>query len=183
MEPPDLGMRVAILRKRAALDRIPIEDEAVLELIAERVPDNVRTLEGALIRVVAHHSLTQLPLDVRLAERVLDEVHPRREPEAVSVGVIKEVVAVHYGVRLAELESATRAARVSWPRQVAIHLTRGLTDTSLQAIGREFGGRNHATVLHACKRVEERVSNDQRAVDEIEEIKRSIVHGRRDRSS
>jgi chromosomal replication initiator protein len=114
---------------------------------------------------------------------VLDEVHPRREPEAISVGVIKEVVAVHYGVSPAELESATRASRVSWPRQVAIHLARGLTDISLQAIGREFGGRNHATVLHACRRVEERVGNDQQAVDEIEEIKRSIVHGRRDRSS
>jgi chromosomal replication initiator protein len=183
IEPPDLGTRVAILRKRAALDGIPIEDEAVLELIAERVPDNVRTLEGALIRVVAYHSLTQLPLDGRLAGRVLDEVHPRRVPEAVSVVAIKEVVAVHYGISLAELESATRAARVSWPRQVAIHLARGLTDTSLQGIGQEFGGRNHATVLHACKRVEERVSNDQQAVDEIEEIKKTIVQGRRDRSS
>jgi chromosomal replication initiator protein len=96
---------------------------------------------------------------------------------------IKEAVCTHYGVRPAELDSATRAARVSWPRQVAIHLARDLTDASLQTIGQEFGGRNHATVLHACKRVEERVSNDQHAVDEIEEIRKNILDGYRDRSS
>jgi chromosomal replication initiator protein len=183
IRPPDFGTRVAILRKRAALDRIHVEDGAVLELIAERVTDNVRALEGALIRIVAYHSLTELPLDVRLAERVLDEIHPRRAPEAVSISAIKEAVAAHYGVRPAELASATRAARVSWPRQVAIHLTRELTDASLQAIGQEFGGRNHATVLHACKRVDERVSADQQAVDEIEEIRENIVNGHGDRSS
>jgi chromosomal replication initiator protein len=183
IQPPNLSTRIAILRKRAALDRIQIEDEAVLELIAERVTDNVRTLEGALIRVVAHHSLTQLPIDLRLAERVLDEIHPRRVPKVVSVGAIKAAVAARYDVSVPELESATRAVRVSWPRQVAIHLARELTDASLQAIGQDFGGRNHATVLHACKRVEERVANDQHAVDEIEEIKETIAAGGRDRSS
>jgi chromosomal replication initiator protein len=161
---------VAILRKRAALDRVRIEDQAVLELIAERIIDNVRQLEGALIRVVAYHSLTQLPIDVSLTESVLDEIHPRRQRAATSVADVQEAVARHYGLTVAELKSPSRAARLSWPRHLAIHLARELTGASLQAIGEAFGGRNHATVLHACKRVEERVGNDQQTVHELEEL-------------
>jgi chromosomal replication initiator protein len=170
MRPPDFATRVAILRKRAALDRIRIEDRQVLELIAERITDNVRQLEGALIRVVAYHSLTQLPIDARLAETVLDEIHPRPQRKAASIDDIQAAVAVHFGVTVAELKSPSRAARLSWPRQLAIHLARELTGTPLQAIGEAFGGRNHATVLHACKRVEERVNNDQQASSDLEEL-------------
>ena len=170
MRAPDFTTRVAILRKRAALDHVYIEDQSVLELIAERVTDNVRQLEGALIRVVAYHSLTQLPIDVHLAETVLDEIHPRPRREAVSVADIQAAVALQFGVTVAELTSSSRAARVSWPRQLAIHLTREFTGSALQAIGEAFGGRNHATVLHACKRVEERVGNDQHAAQELQEL-------------
>jgi chromosomal replication initiator protein len=170
MRAPDFTTRVAILRKRAALDHIYIEDQSVVELIAERVTDNVRQLEGALIRVVAYHSLTQRPIDVRLAETVLDEIHPQPRREAVSVADIQAAVALQFGVTVAELTSSSRAARVSWPRQLAIHLTRELTGSALQAIGEAFGGRNHATVLHACKRVEERVGNDQHAAQELHEL-------------
>ncbi|HJS93790.1 MAG TPA: chromosomal replication initiator protein DnaA [Solirubrobacteraceae bacterium] len=170
MRPPDFATRVAILRKRAALDRVYIEDQAVLELIAARITDNVRQLEGALIRVVAYHSLTQLPIDVRLAETVLDEIHPRPRPKAASIEDIQKAVAERYGVSVAELKSASRAARLSWPRQLAIHLVRELTGASLQAIGEAFGGRNHATVIHACKRVEDRVNNDQQASSDLEEL-------------
>jgi chromosomal replication initiator protein len=173
IKPPDHATRVAILRKRAALDRIQIADVAVLDLIADRITDNVRVLEGALIRIVAYHSLTQLPIDVRLAETVLDEIHPRR-PEAkgasTSVGDIQNAVASYYGLALAQLVSSSRAAGVMWPRQVAIHLARAFTDSSLNAIGEAFGGRNHATVLHACKRVTERMNLDQQAVHEVEEL-------------
>ncbi len=170
MRPPDFATRVAILRKRAAIDHVYIEDQSVLELIADRITDNVRQLEGALIRVVAYHSLTQLPIDVRLAETVLEEIHPRPRHDAVSVADIQTAVALHYGVTVAELTSPSRAARVSWPRQLAIHLARDLTGSALQAIGEAFGGRNHATVLHACKRVEERVNNDQHAAQELHEL-------------
>jgi chromosomal replication initiator protein len=172
IKPPDHATRVAILRKRAALDRIPVTDVAVLELIADRITDNVRVLEGALIRIVAYHSLTQLPIDVRLAEEVLDEIHPRPHPKAAStsVGDIQNAVASYYGLALAQLISSSRAAGVIWPRQVAIHLARALTNASLNAIGEAFGGRNHATVLHACKRVTERMNLDQQAVHEVEEL-------------
>jgi chromosomal replication initiator protein len=176
IKPPDFATRVAILRKRTVLDRIPIEDPAVLELIADRIPDNVRALEGALIRVVAHHSLTQLPIDLRLAESVLDEIHPRQGPGPASIDAIQQAVAGYYDISAADLRSASRAARVSWPRQVAIHLVRELTSTALQEIGRSFGGRNHATVLHACRRVEERVKNDQQAGHDVEQLRRLLSH-------
>jgi len=186
IKPPDHATRVAILRKRAALDHIPIADEAVLELIAERITDNVRVLEGALIRIVAYHSLTQMPLDVRLAETVLDEIHPRPQPTSspsTSVDDIQEAVASYYGLALPQLTSSSRAARVAWPRQVAIHLARSLTGASLNTIGAAFGGRNHATVLHACRRVTERMDVDQQAVHEIEELRSIIDRRRADRAS
>ncbi len=184
MKPPDFATRVAILRKRAALDRIPVTDKAVLDLIADRITDNVRLLEGALIRIVAYHSLTQMPIDVHLAQTVLDEIHPRpHAPTRTSIGEIQLAVGSYYGLARAQLTSPSRAARVTWPRQVAIHLSRALTDASLQAIGEAFGGRNHATVLHACKRVNERMSVDKQAVDEIEELTSIIDRGRADRPS
>jgi chromosomal replication initiator protein len=184
IKPPDHATRVAILRKRAALDHIAVTDGAVLELIAERITDNVRVLEGALIRLVAYHSLTQLPIDVQLAEAVLDEIHPRPKQDApTSVGDIQRAVASYYGLALAQLTSSSRAASVTWPRQVAIHLTRALTDASLHAIGDAFGGRNHTTVLHACKRVSERMRNDQQAVHEVDELTSIIDRSSTDRPS
>ena len=185
IKPPDHATRIAILRKRAALDRIPVADEAVLELIADRITDNVRVLEGALIRIVAYHSLTQLPIDIRLAEMVLDEVHPRSQakPASTSVDEIQQAVASYYSLALAQLTSSSRAANITWPRQVAIHLARAMTGASLHTIGEAFGGRNHATVLHACRRVTERLDVDQQAVHEIEELTNILVRGRSDRAS
>jgi chromosomal replication initiator protein len=101
---------------------------------------------------------------------VLDELHPRPRPTAASIEDIQKAVADRYGVSVAELKSPSRAARLSWPRQLAIHLVRELTGASLQAIGEAFGGRNHATVIHACKRVEDRVNNDQQASSDLEEL-------------
>jgi chromosomal replication initiator protein len=184
IRPPDFPARVAILRKRAVLDNLHLADDAVLELIAERVTENVRALEGALIRIVACHSLTQLPITLPLAMTVLDEIHPAASPphRAPTVQEIQEAVASHYGLHPAELISPGRAARLSWPRQIAIHLSRELTGVSLHGIGELFGGRNHATVLHACKRVAERLAlGDQQAVDEIRELKSTIERRRDDR--
>jgi chromosomal replication initiator protein len=181
IHPPNLATRIAILRKRVALDQIGINDQAVLELIAERVTDNVRLLEGALIRIVAYHSLTQLPIDLELAETVLDEIHPAPCSEVPSIATIQHAVGEHFGVTLDELRSSSRAARIAWPRQVAIRLIRELTDTPLQAIGQAFGGRNHATVLHACKRVEARMKTDRQAVDDLAELRNTIAESHSDR--
>jgi chromosomal replication initiator protein len=175
IRPPDFATRVAILRKRAALDRVTVGDSVVLEVIAERVTDNIRALEGALIRIVAHHSLTGRPLDTNLARDVLEQIHPAsRTSGALSIGEIQTVVATAYSISVGELVSAGRAARIAWPRQVAIYLARDLTDASLNVIGDAFGGRNHATVLHACKRVTERVQTDSEAAGEVQHLVASL---------
>ena len=181
IRPPDFAARVAILRKRAVLDRINIGDGAVLEVIAERVTDNVRALEGALIRIVAHHSLTGRPLDTDLARDVLDQIHPAARTSALSIGDIQTTVAVAYAISVEELVSPGRAVRIAWPRQVAIYLARDLTDASLNVIGEAFGGRNHATVVHACKRVAERIQGDPEAAGELNHLVASLRGNRRDR--
>jgi chromosomal replication initiator protein len=180
--PPDLSTRAAILRKRAALDRIELADPAVLELIAKRVSTNVRALEGALIRVVAYHSLTQRPIDVELANAVLDVMYPRPLSSVPSIAVIQASVAAHHHVSVEELKSASRVARIAWARQVAIHLARQHTSASLSAIGDAFGGRNHATVLHACKRVSDRINSDPEAARDLGELSKLIGSGARDRN-
>ena len=182
IKPPDHVTRVTILRKRAALDNVTLTDPTVLDLIADRVPDNIRALEGALIRVVAFHSLTQRPIDRALAKEVLDVMYPaRRGAGPPSIAEVQAVVATHFELSVEQLTSANRTSRVSWPRQVAIHLARDLTGASLPAIGRAFGGRNHATVLHACKRVSERLKNDQQTVDEIDALAAIVAAAQADR--
>jgi chromosomal replication initiator protein len=181
IKPPDFATRVAILRKRAALDRVELADPGALDLIAERVTDNIRALEGALIRVVAFQSLTQRPIDAQLTTEVLEAMYPGRRSRPPSIADVQEAVAAHFGLTTRELTSASRVSRVAWPRQVAIHLARDLTGASLPAIGKAFGGRNHSTVLHACKRVSERLKNDQRAVDAIQQLSHVVSHARDDR--
>jgi chromosomal replication initiator protein len=176
IHPPDLPTRVAILRKRATLDRVPLSDPHVLELIAERITDNVRALEGALIRVVAFHSLTAQPIDLNLTQAVLDTMYPQPLSSAqVGTAQIQSAVAAFYKISVADLVSASREARVSWPRQVAMYLARELTGGSLQSIGEAFGGRNHATILHACRRVAERVSTDQHTSADVQQLRTQVI--------
>jgi chromosomal replication initiator protein len=181
MSPPDHATRVAILRKRAALDGVQLSDPAVLDLIATRVTNNIRALEGALIRVVAYHSLTQRPIDLALAREVMDSMYPRRGSSQPTVDDVKRTVAERFSVSTEELISPTRTVRVAWPRQLAIHLARELTGASLQAIGEAFGGRNHATVLHACKRVSERLADDENVVRELDSLAQRLAHQQDDR--
>jgi chromosomal replication initiator protein len=167
IRPPDFATRVAILRKRALLDGIQVDDDDVLEAIADRVTDNVRALEGALIRIVAHHSLTGHALDLALATEVLDGMYAdSRASAGPSIADIQASVATYYEISVADLTSSSRTVKVAWPRQVAIHLARELTGSSLQTIGAAFR-RNHATVLHACRRVSERIATDDGARDDL----------------
>jgi chromosomal replication initiator protein len=186
LSPPNRATRIAILRKRAALDRIHVTDSTVLELIADRVTDNIRSLEGALIRVVAHHSLSGRPLDTELAGRVLDDLHPgtRSDPgSAPSIQKIQELVAGHFSITATELLSPKRTARLTWPRQLAIYLSRELTGVPLQAVGEAFGGRNHTTVLHACNRVSERISTSPEDSAELTALRALLNASGADRSS
>jgi chromosomal replication initiator protein len=157
---PDLNTRLAILRKRAQHDDIELADGLVLDVIAERVTLNVRALEGALIRVVAFSSLTGRALTSELALEVLDGLYPAPVRAKRSLADIQLAACQQFGISAEELLSSSRAARVAWPRQVAMYLARELTAESLPAIGRHFGGRDHTTVLHACRRTSERISAD-----------------------
>jgi chromosomal replication initiator protein len=174
MQPPDFATRLAILRKRAHHDHLELTDESTIELIAERVRDNIRAIEGALIRVVAFSSLTGRTLTVELTREVLDGLYPAAQPptdeERPSIGQIKAAACRHFGLTPQELLSTSRTVRVTWPRQVAMYLARELTDESLPAIGRQFGGRDHTTVMHACRRTASRIADDSSSREAVENL-------------
>jgi chromosomal replication initiator protein len=167
---PDFTTRLTILRKRIAQDDVgDIEDEA-LAVVARRVHANVRALEGALIRVVAFGSLTGRPVDAGLVDEVLAGLYPELRPRAFTVGEIQAHTAAAFGVSIDDLVSARRTAKVAWARQVAMYLARELTEQTLPAIGRAFGGRNHTTVLHAYRRTVERMSSDRADYDAVHKL-------------
>ncbi len=183
VKPPDLPTRLAILRKRADHDHIQLADELALEAIAERVENNVRALEGALIRVVAFSSLTGRSLTAELAREVLDSLYPRmthpHQSARRSVAEIQAAACEHFGLSPEELLSSARTPRIAWPRQVAMYLTRELTGESLPAIGRHFGGRDHTTVMHACRRTSARITDDAAAREGVEKLQRVLSSPRR----
>jgi chromosomal replication initiator protein len=177
VQPPDLPTRIAILNKRTQQDGVCAVGDGAIAAIAERIDDNVRSLEGALIRVVAYSSLTARPLDEQLAHEVLDTLYPRKSPgrtRRCSAPEIQAAVCEHFGLSASDLLSSSRTARLAWPRQLAMYLTRELTGQSLPTIGREFGGRDHTTVLYACRRAARRLEGDSDARTAVEKLCRSL---------
>ncbi len=171
IQPPDLETRIAILRKKVTTDRIAVEDPEVLTFIAGRVSTNIRELEGALTRVVAFSSLTGLPLTVELAEQVLRDLFPHGEPvPAVTIVRIQEAVSDRFGLSVTELCSPRRSQAVAYPRQVAMYLSRELTDASLPKIGKEFGGRDHTTVIHATTKITRLISEDRSVYNLVQDL-------------
>jgi chromosomal replication initiator protein len=172
---PDPATRLTVLRMRAHHDGIEVGDGSVLELIAERVTDSIRGLEAALIRVVAYASLTDAPIDRALADEVLTQLYGRTPAGGghggpPTVPLIQDVVAEVFGLTRDELLSPARTARIAWPRQVAMYLAREHTRETLPAIGAHFGGRDHSTVVHACKRAASRIGTDPEAYDAVATI-------------
>ena len=153
-----------------------VSDDA-LELMAARVTTNVRALEGALIRVVAFGSLTGRPVDGALAAEVLDGLYPDLRPRARTVHEIQEATCTAFGVALDDLLSSSRSEPVAWPRQVAMYLSRELTDQSLPAIGSAFGGRSHTTVLHAWRRTAARIESDAEAFEAVRRLSHDLGAG------
>ena len=149
---PDLETRVAILRRKAEEEMLNV-DNSVLTMIAERVANNVRELEGCLTRLVAYSSLTGKPVDKALAEDALREIFARSEPRHVTCEDVMEAVATYYNVTTADLKGARRSRDVVVPRQIAMYISRELVEAPLTAIGIYFGGRDHSTVNHACQKV------------------------------
>jgi len=170
IQPPDLETRIAILRKKEKTDRIHVPDPDVLTYVAERVTTNIRELEGALTRVVAFSSLTGRPMTVELAEDVLKDVFPQGQPVEISIRRIQETVSERFGMTVGELVSPKRSQSIAYPRQVAMYLSRALTDSSLPKIGKEFGGRDHTTVMHANGKIEAMIREDRSVYNLVQEL-------------
>jgi chromosomal replication initiator protein len=178
IQPPDLETRIAILRKKVKTDGIHVPDPQVLTFIAGRVSTNIRELEGALTRVVAFSSLTARPMTVELAQDVLKDVFPQGEAPEVSIERIQTAVSERFGLSMDELCGDRRSQNIVYPRQVAMYLSRELTDASLPKIGREFGGRDHTTVIHATSKIARMIREDRSVYNLVQELTARIKQTR-----
>jgi chromosomal replication initiator protein len=169
IQPPELETRIAILRKKAAQDRLPAPAE-VLEFIAARIEHNIRELEGALIRVTAFASLNQQPVDIGLAEIVLRDLIPDSQVPEISISTIMAVTAEYFAVSLDDLCGPGKTKALAQARQISMYLCRELTDMSLPRIGQTFGGRDHTTVMHAEKKIRKEMAERRRVYDQVQEL-------------
>jgi chromosomal replication initiator protein len=151
IQPPDLETKVAILRRKAELEKIELDDRVAL-FIANKIKSNIRELEGSLVRLVAYSSLKKHPIDIELAQEVLRNIIDEDE-RGTSIDLIQKTVASHYGLKVPELKSKNNSRNIALPRQVAMYLCKQLTKASLPEIGREFGGKHHTTVLHSINKI------------------------------
>jgi chromosomal replication initiator protein len=158
IQAPDFETRVAILKKKAESEAVPLPDDVAM-LIASRIKTNIRELEGSLIRLIAYASLTRKPLTTELTREVLGSLFDHEE-QAVSIEQIQKFVADYYQLKLTELKSRNNSKSIAMPRQVAMYLCKSLTHASLPEIGRSFGGKHHSTVIHSIKKVEEMRKKD-----------------------
>ena len=169
VQPPDLETRIAILQKRAKREGYEIHDAEVLNYVANRVSTNVRALEGALTRVVAHASISGDPISVDLASEVLADLFPRGEG-TIRIDTIQSEVCRFFGVTREEILSERRTRRIVTPRQVAMYLSRELTEASLPTIGREFGGRDHTTVMYAVQKIARMMGDEGEIYNAVREL-------------
>ena len=173
LQPPDVETRIAILRKKALLLQIKLDDE-VFEFLANRIRSNVRRLEGALMRVASFASLSGKALTQDVIEHLLKDILQEEGRQSITIEQIQRKVAEHYDVRLADMTSKRRPANIAFPRQVAMYLARELTKASLSEIGEAFGGRDHGTVLHACKLVKKRMGEQDKIRQTVSFIDSSL---------
>ncbi|WP_143105514.1 chromosomal replication initiator protein DnaA [Pseudonocardia ammonioxydans] len=169
IQPPELETRIAILRKKAAQDRLAVPGE-VLEFIAERIERNIRELEGALIRVTAFASLNRQAVDTQLAEIVLRDLIPDSAASEITAPTIMAVTAEFFGVTLDDLSGPGKTKALAQARQIAMYLCRELTDLSLPRIGQTFGGRDHTTVMHADKKIRNEISLRRKTFEQVQEL-------------
>lgn len=167
IQAPDFETRVAILRNKAAAMKINLDDE-IMDFLAERVSRNVRRMEGALTRIAGYNNLIDRKLDLNAVERLLSDLLHEEAVSKVTVDQIQRKVSDYYKIRYSELVGRRRTSAIVFPRQVAMYISRTLTGDPLKSIGDAFGGRDHGTVIHACKQVENMMEQDgsvKRGVD------------------
>ncbi|MFG1907076.1 chromosomal replication initiator protein DnaA [Kribbella sp. NPDC048928] len=175
IQPPDLETRIAILRKKAATERLTAPPD-VLEFIATKVQTNIRELEGALIRVTAFASLNRQPVDLSLAEIVLKDLIPEGSKPEVTASMIMGQTASYFGLSIDDLCGSSRSRVLVTARQIAMYLCRELTDLSLPKIGQQFGGRDHTTVMHAERKIRQLMSERRSVFNQVTELTNRIKH-------
>lgn len=168
IQPPDFETRIAIMKKKAQAQNVEFPDD-VTYFIAERIKSNIRELEGALVRVSAYSSLIGKPIDINLAKEVLKDSFEEAE-KRITIDFIQKKVAEYFDIRLSEMKAKKRTKAVVYPRQVAMYLSRELTDFSLPEIGEQFGGRDHTTVLHAYEKIQKECKNNRKVKESLDKI-------------
>jgi chromosomal replication initiator protein len=159
IQPPDLETRIAILKKKAERNSL-ILTEDILYFIAENIKTNIRELEGALIKIIAYSSLENLKISLDLAKDVLKDAF-MTEKKKISIELIQKKVADYFDIKTSDLKTKKRNKQVVYPRQIAMYLSRELTDFTLPNIGEQFGGRDHSTVIHACEKIQKDLKKNQ----------------------
>lgn len=173
IQPPDLETRIAILRKKAMLETVNVPND-VMVYIASHIDNNIRELEGALIRVIAYSSLTNKAIDIDLCTESLQTILPNDRPKQITNDLIKDEVASFFKIKLDDLAAKRRTRNITFPRQIAMYLCRELTDTSLPRIGELFGGRDHTTVIHAHDKISRERNEDSKLNTTILELIKRI---------
>ncbi len=173
IQPPDLETRIAILKRKVDADNLDVDDE-VLAFIADRVSSNIRELEGALIRIIAYSSLTRKPADIDVAQGVLKDIFPEKAVVPYLSPRSRRKSCRFYSISHAELVGNKRSQAIVYPRQIAMYLSRELTDMSLPSIGREFGGRDHTTVMHAQAKITKMMKAERDVYEQIRTLTNQI---------
>ncbi len=174
IQPPDYETRVAILRKKAHNDNLDIPNEVLL-FVADQVNSNIRELEGAFIRVIAYASLSEKAFTADLAREALkDIIHSKEKDRMITVKLIQQVTADYFNISPADITGKKRTKSFSFPRQIAMYLCRQLTDESLPYIGEQFGGKDHTTILHGCKKIQRDIETDYNLKKAVENIQKMI---------
>ena len=177
LQPPDIEIRLAILRKKAELINANLPEE-ILDFLAHHIRANIHRLEGALTRVVAHAKMSDLEgasLTLESVEKLLHPILHEESKHTVTIDIIQKKVAEHYDLRLSDMTSRRRPENIAFPRQIAMYLSRHLTDHSLNSIGEAFGGRDHGTVMHACKLVKDRMEVDDSVRQKVNYIESLLL--------
>lgn len=174
LQPPDVEMRQAILNKKAQLMGVQLPED-VMNFLANRIRTNIRRLEGALIRVASYAALTGKKLTVEVVEGLLREILHEEGRYSINIEAIQKKVAEHFDIRLADMTSKRRPENIAFPRQVAMFLSRRMTESSLSAIGEAFGGRDHGTVLHACRLVKDRMEVDPNVRQVVNYLEKQLM--------
>ncbi|MGA2870197.1 MAG: chromosomal replication initiator protein DnaA [Verrucomicrobiota bacterium] len=174
LQPPDIEMRLAILKKKAQIMGVVLPED-VINFLATRIRTNIRRLEGALIRVASYASLTGKKLSIEVVEGLLREILHEEGRQTISIEVIQKKVAEHFDIRLADMTSKRRPENIAFPRQIAMYLSRQMTESSLNTIGEAYGGRDHGTVLHACRLVKDRMEVDANVRQVVNYLEKQLL--------